>query len=52
MLRYKGKLRKEGGYSLSLVIPSDLVKALMLEENQEVYLETEEGGNEIKLLLK
>jgi antitoxin component of MazEF toxin-antitoxin module len=50
-LTYKAKLRKVG-YTLTLVIPSDLVKAINLEDSEEIYLEVEEGDNKIILVRK
>ena len=48
----RGTLKRWGESSLALIIPSDLVKALFLEVGQDVYLEVEEGGDNIKVKLK
>jgi len=51
-LRYKGKITLFGKHSLGLILPSDLVKALNLEKDEEVYIECEEDSKEIKVVRK
>ncbi len=51
-LTYKSKLKKSGIYSFNLTIPKGLIKALNLKEDEEVYLQADEGDNKIVMLRK
>lgn len=50
-LKYRSIIKRFGN-TLYLKIPLDLVKALLLEENQEVYIGAKEGDKKIGVVLK
>jgi hypothetical protein len=51
-LIHKVKVIQQGKYSFSIIIPSDIKKALDLKKGTIAYIEYEEGGNFFKIILK